>query len=229
MAGQVTHQLTAQKREITGRKIKKLRKEGILPANISGRDIESITIQVPTREFMKVYSEVGETGVVNVKIDSKEVPTLIHNVHTDPVSDLPLHADFLQVNLKEKVTATVPLEFVGEAPAEKEGVGIVVHQMREIEVEALPTDLPESIEVDISGLSEVDQAIHVSNLKVDRSKVEIKEEDPERIVVSVSAPTKEEEPEAAPAEGEEGVAPAEGGEQTEGETSDSGEEEKKAE
>jgi large subunit ribosomal protein L25 len=216
MAGQITHSITAQKREITGRKIKNLRKEGILPANISGRDIKSITIQVPTREFMKVYSEVGETGVVSVKIDSKEVPTLIHNVHRDPVSDLPLHADFLQVNLKEKVTATVPLEFVGEAPAEKEGTGIVVQQMREIEVEALPTDLPESIEVDISSLAEVDQAVHVKDLKVDRSKVEIKEEDPERIVVSVSAPTKEEEPEPVAAEGEEGAAPAEGSEEKEG-------------
>lgn len=205
------HSLVAEKRELLGRKIKKLRKEGFLPANIYGKKIKSVSIQIPAKEFGKVYDEVGETGLVTLEVGKEEYPTLIHHVQKEPVFGHFLHADFLHVDLHEKVTATVPIEFTGEAPAQKDGVGIVVEQMREVEVEALPTDLPESIVVDISTLAEVDQAIHVKDLKVDRSKVEIKEDDSERIVVSVAPPAKEEEPEqVATPEGEEGVAPAEG-------------------
>lgn len=208
--------LTAEKREIFGRKIKKLRREGLLPANIYGRNIKSLAVQVKTDDFQKVFDEAGETGLVELKVNGEVHPVLIHNLQTDPVTDLPLHADFLEVNLKEKVVATVPVELVGEAPAEKEG-GVVVQQMHEVEVEALPTDLPEKIEVDISGLANIDDAVKVGELKVDRSKIEIKEDDPERIVVSITPPTKEEEvappAEEAPAGGEE--APAEEGEKEE--------------
>lgn len=208
--------LTAEKREIFGRKIKKLRRGGLLPANIYGRNIKSLAVQVKTDDFQKVFDEVGETGLVELKVNGEVHPVLIHNLQTDPVTDLPLHADFLEVNLKEKVVATVPVELIGEAPAEKEG-GVVVQQMHEVEVEALPTDLPEKIEVDISGLANIDDAVKVGELKVDRSKVEIKEDDPERIVVSITPPTKEEEvappAEEVPVEGEE--APAEEGEKEE--------------
>lgn len=210
--------LTAEKRDVFGRKIKKLRREGLLPANIYGRNIKSLAVQVKTDDFQKVFDEAGETGLVELNVDGEVHPVLIHNLQTDPVTDLPLHADFLQVNLKEKVTATVPVELVGESPAEKEG-GVVVQQMHEVEVEALPTDLPEKIEVDISGLANIDDSVMVGELKVDRSKIEVKD-DPERIVVSITPPTKEEEvappAEEAPAEGEE--APAEEGEKEEGET-----------
>lgn len=224
------HELVAEKRQVLGRKVKQLRKDGLLPANIYGKKIKSISVQVPLSDFAKIYSEVGETGLVTVKLDKDEYPTLIHNVQVDPVADKPLHADFLHVDLHEKVTATVPLEFTGEALAQKDGIGIVVEQMREVEVEALPTDLPESIVVDISGLAEVDQAIRVKDLKVDRSKVEIKEEDPERIVVSVAPPAKEEVVEVvAPAEGEEGAAPTEGEVPTESETKTTEAEEEKKE
>lgn len=202
-----TRKLTAEKRTVFGRKIKGLRRAGILPANIYGKKIDSLAVQVKQEEFDKVFAEAGETGLVELKVGDAVHPVLIHNLQTNPVTDQPLHADFLEVNLKEKVTATVPVELVGEAPAEKEG-GVVVQQMHEVEVEALPTDLPEKIKVDISGLAEIDEAIKAGELKVDKAKVEIKE-DPERIVVSIAPPAKEEEvapppaaEEAAPAEGE---------------------------
>lgn len=185
-----------------------------MPANIYGKKIKSLAVQVKADEFQKVFSEAGETGLVELKLGEKVHPVLIHNVQLGPVSDLPLHIDFLEVSLKEKVTATVPIELIGESPAEKEG-GVVVQQMHEVEVEALPTDLPEKIEVDISGLTEIDQAIKAGELKVDKTKVEVKE-DPERIVVSVAPPAKEEvvapppaAEEAVPAEGE-APAPVEG-------------------
>lgn len=223
-----TRKLTAQKRSVFGRKIKGLRRAGILPANIFGKKIKSLAVQVKQDEFDKVFAEAGETGLVELKVGDAVHPVLIHNLQTNPVTDQPLHADFLEVNLKEKVTATVPVELVGEAPAEKEG-GVIVQQMHEVEVEALPTDLPEKIEVDISLLSEIDQAIKAGELKVDKTKVEVKE-DPERIVVSVAPPAKEEEvspppaaEEAVPAEGE---APApEGGETKESSKEEGGKEE----
>lgn len=177
-----------------------------MPANIYGKKIKSLAVQVKADEFHKVFSEAGETGLIELKVGEKAHPVLVNNVQLDPVSDLPLHIDFLEVDLKEKVTATVPIELVGESPAEKEG-GVVVQQMHEVEVEALPADLPEKIEVDASNLVEIDQAIKAGELKVDRSKVEIKE-DPERIVVSVAPPAKEEVVAAPPATEE--VAPAEG-------------------
>lgn len=216
MAGKVEHTLKAQKRTVTGRDVKKLRRDGVLPANIYGKKIQSVTIQVKTPEFKKVYSEVGETGLVDLQLDGDSRPVLVHSVHLDPVMDEPLHVDFLQVDLHEKVTATVPIEFEGESSIEKSGEGIIVPQLREIEVEALPMDLPEKIVVDISSLAAVGDAVKVADLKVDRSKIELKEEDPERIVVNVEEPAKEEVVEAPPTpEGElptEGEVPTEGAE-----------------
>lgn len=208
-----TQTLTAEKRSVLGRKVKQLRKTGILPANIFGKKIESLSVQVKTDEFLKVYDEAGETGLVELKVNGEVHPVLIQNLHTDPATDYPLHADFLEVNLKEKVTATVPVEVIGESPAVKEG-GIVVQQVHEVEVEALPTDFPEKIEVDITGLSNIDDTITVQELKVDRSKIEIKE-DLERIVVSIAPPAVEEEvaPPAEEALAEEEEAPAEGEEE----------------
>lgn len=206
-------ELTAEIRKIKGRKIKGLRAQGILPANVSGKKIKSESIQVNLKEFKKIFSEVGETGLVELKIGSEVRPVLIHNIQKNPVTDEFVHADLLQVDLKEKVEAEVPVELTGEAPAEKQGIGTVVQYLNEIKVEALPTDLPEKFVIDVSELAEVDQAVFIKDLKVDRSKVDIKA-DAEEIVIKVEPPQKEEVVEApAPAEGEvpvEGATPAEG-------------------
>ena len=194
--------LKADKRKVTGRKVKKLRREGILPANVYGKKIKSESVQVDASEFMKVYREVGETGLVELVLDGKHKPVLVHNVQLDPVTDVVLHADLLQVDLKEKVTAQVRVELTGESPAEKQGLGTVVQYVDEIEVEALPGDLPDKFEVDASSLTEVDQTVFVKNLPVDSKKVEIKA-DTEQIVVKVEPPKKEEEVEAPPTEAEE--------------------------
>ena len=214
--------LKAEVRTISGRKVKNLRKDGILPGNVSGKKIKSESVQVNFKEFEKVYKEVGETGLLTLEIGKEEKPVLVHNLQVNPVSDVPVHVDFLQVDLKEKVEAEVPVELTGESPAEKQAIGTVVQHLNEVKVEALPTDLPEKFIVDVSELVEVDQAIFVKDLKVDRSKVDIKN-DGEEIVVKVEPPQKEEVIEtpivavgaegAVPAEGEvlaEGAAPAEG-------------------
>lgn len=195
--------LKADKREIIGRKVKKLRQEGKVPANIFGKKIESQAIVVDLKEFEEVFEKAGETQIVD--LNGKSV--LISNVTYNPVGGNILHVDFRQVDLTEKITAKVPVETVGESPAEKQSLGTVVQHISELEVEALPADLPEKITVDASILTEVDQAVFVKDLRIP-GKVEIKN-DPEAIVVKVEPLQKEEEvvapveaAEAAPAEGQ---------------------------
>lgn len=201
--------LKYQKRDVLGRKVKKLRLEGLIPANVFGKNITSEAISITNEDFSEVFEKAGETQIID--LDGK--PVLVSNIQKNPITDEVLHVDFRQVDLKEKIEAKVPVEVIGESPAEKLGLGTVVQQIDELEVEALPADLPEKIEVDSSILSEVDQAIYVKDLKVD-SKVTVLT-DAESIVVKVEPPQKEEEPEpVAPAEGEaasiEGETPAEG-------------------
>lgn len=188
--------LEAKVRKVTGRKVKTLRKEGWLPANIYGKKIKSQVVQVKALDFGKAYQAAGETGLISLMGRA----VLVSGVQTDPLTDAPIHVDFRQVDLKEKVTAGVPVGLVGESPAEKGGIGTVVQYIDEIEVEALPTDLPEKFEIDASGLSEVDQAVFVSDLKYDKAKVEVKN-DPEEIIVKVEPPQKEEVVAPPPAEG----------------------------
>jgi len=195
------HILKAEKRKILGQKVKTLRKEGVLPANIYGKKVKSLAIQIPLNEFEKIYKEAGETGIIEITVDKSKRSVLINNVQLHPVSDLPLHVDFLQIDLKEKVTADVPVDFVGESPAEKSGLGTVVQYINEIEVEALPTNLPEKFEVDLSKLTEVGKTVLAKDLDVDTKKVEIKS-DLEQILVKVEPPRKEEEV-IAPVEAEE--------------------------
>lgn len=212
--------LKAEKREITGRKVKKLRREGILPGNIYGKKVKSIGIQIAMRDFQEVFGKAGQTGLVELHVDHEKRPVLIHNLQADPVTDKPIHADFLQVDLKEKVNATVPVELTGESPAEKGGLGTVVLQLSEIDVEALPGDLPDKFVVDISKLTEVDQAVFVKDLSYNRKKIEVKV-DKEQIIVKVEPPQKEEKVPPAPTAEEtvpEEEKPKEGGEKKEEET-----------
>jgi large subunit ribosomal protein L25 len=105
-------ELKAQKRKELGRKVNKLRREGIIPANIYGSGFKSESIQVNSKDFAAVYKKAGETSVVEITLDGekKTLPVLIHNIQIDPVSDLPIHIDFLKIDLTKKVTADVPLE-----------------------------------------------------------------------------------------------------------------------
>lgn len=206
------YKLSLDKRQIFGRKVKSLRSSGRIPANIFGKNIESEAVSVEYKEFDKVFKVAGETQI----IDLSGRPVLVSNVHVDPTSGDYLHVDFRQIDLKEKITAHVPVEIVGESPAEKQSLGTVVQQLDEIEVEALPTDLPEKIEVDQSVLVEVDQAVFVKDLKIDKRITLLT--DLESIVVKVEPPQKEEVVET-PAQVEEG----EGDVVAEGETIAEGE------
>ncbi len=194
------HTLTATKREVFGKKINRLRKQGILPANIFGKNVDSLAIQISNTQFERVYKQAGETGIVYITVEgeSKERPTLISNYTLHPVTDKSLHVDFYQVNLKEKVTAFVPVELTGESELLKSGAGVINTLINEIEIEALPTDIPEAFIFDISALKAIGDTLKVSSLTAPAG-VEI-QADPELVVISMSEPEKEEVVVAAPAE-----------------------------
>lgn len=214
--------LEAEIRKISGRKLKALRSQGVLPANVYGKKIKSEALQVNLKDFEKLFAKVGETGLITLNIKNgkkEEKAVLVSNIQIDPISDLPIHVDFRQVDLSEKISAEVPVEMVGESPAEKQSLGTVVQYLDKIEVEALPTDLPEKFLIDISELAEVDQAVHVKDLKVDPKKVTVKV-NPDEILLKVEPPQKEE---VAPAPvAAEGEVPAEGAVPAEGETPQEG-------
>jgi large subunit ribosomal protein L25 len=184
--------LKVQPRKLLGRKVKKLRREGILPANVYGKKVKSKAVSVELSDFEKIFKQAGETNIVNLFLGKKKLPVLIHNIQLDPVSDSPLHVDFLQIDLKEKVTSQIPVELIGESPAEKQGLGTVVQYINEIEVEALPTDLLDKFEIDLSKLEKVDDAVLVRDIEVDKKKITIRE-DEEKMVVKIEELRKEEE------------------------------------
>jgi large subunit ribosomal protein L25 len=193
--------LDVEKREVLGKKVKHLRSKGIIPGSIYGHKFESVSVQMNLKDTEKLLAQVGESGLVDLKLkDGENLPVLFKNPQYHAMDGKLMHLDLYKVNLKEKITATVPVEFVGESPAVKLG-NVLMEITKEVEVEALPTDLPEKIEVDISGLTEVDQAINISDLKYDKDKVEVKN-DAEQVVVKIAAPKEEiiEEPTVAPTE-----------------------------
>lgn len=215
--------LKAEERKILGKKVKKLRLDGQLPAHVFGKGLETELVSVNTKDFLKTFHQAGETGLIDLKIGAEKVrPVLVREVQYDPVEGDPIHIDFYQVNLTQKVKVPVPLVLIGEQPESvKLGEAIVLQTLNEVEVEALPTDLVEKIEVDITSLKNVDDAITLGQLNYDRAKLTISASDEEVVVKLAPAVTAEmeklmEEQAAETAEAaaetaaEEGAAPAEG-------------------
>jgi large subunit ribosomal protein L25 len=159
------HALKVEKRKILGKKVSKLRKEGFLPANLYGKGVKSVSVQVSYKDFEKVYKEAGETGIVDVDIAGEVRPSLIHNVQQDYYKHVLLHADFFQVNLKEKVKAMVKIVTVGEPKAVAEKLGLLMQTLAEVEIEALPTDLPDKMEINVEPLAVLDAQITVGEMK----------------------------------------------------------------
>lgn len=159
------HTLTVHPRQILGRKVKQLRKEGQIPATIYGKNVTSVSIAVSGDVFGDVYKQAGKTGLIELTLGSDVRPVLINTVQRHPVTGDILHIEFRQVDLKEKVKATVSLELVGEAKAITDKIGVLLTILDWVEVEALPTDLPENIKLDVSGLSQVDDELKVKDLK----------------------------------------------------------------
>lgn len=215
-------QLNAEKRTVLGKKVKQLRREGFLPANVYGKGLNSTSIQVKMADFEKIYKEVGDTGLIGLSFDGKTKPVLVKSIQMNFQNHTPLHVDFFQVNLKEKVKAVVPLVIVGEAEAVVNKVGEMIQAQSDVEVEALPDKLPESIEVNVESLAELGAQITVGDVTVPEEVTILT--DPTQTIVKI-AEIKAPEPEPEAAEGEEGAE----GAAAEGDGGESGSEEKPAE
>ncbi|MFH1049228.1 MAG: 50S ribosomal protein L25 [Patescibacteria group bacterium] len=198
-----TLELKSEKRTLLGKKVKSLRKKGILPAVIYGGKDGTTPIELDQKEFSKVFKTAGETTLIKLSVDGAVKNVLIHDISRDSVTGQVDHVDFYEVKMDEKITTKVPLVFIGDAPAVIDLAGILVKAMQELEVRALPTDLPHQIEVDISQLKTFDDNILVKDIKLPKN-VEILE-NPEASIAIVAPPRSEAELEALKGEVEEKV------------------------
>lgn len=183
--------LKASKRDVVGKKVKRSRKEGIVPAVLYGQGEASQNIFIDYLELSRVYAKAGENAVIELEIEGKTVPALIHDIQNDPMSGKFSHIDFLQVNMKEEVEANIPLEFVGESPAVKANGGVLIKNLDEVEVKCLPADLPSKFEIDISAIVDFEDHIKIGDIKAPEG-VEIMG-DKETVIALVERPRTEEE------------------------------------
>ena len=184
-------ELNAQPRTITGSKVKTLRKNGLLPAVIYGEGMESKAIATSFVDFERVFHQAGESTLVMLKIEGKTHNVLIHDVAYDAMRGQPIHADFYAVRMDKPIRTMVPIEFTGESNAVKGEGGILVKVMHEIEVQALPKDLPHELRVDLGLLSALEAKVLVQDIALPKG-VEIMA-DADEIVVLVEAPRSTEE------------------------------------
>ncbi|MCK4520586.1 50S ribosomal protein L25 [Candidatus Parcubacteria bacterium] len=168
-----------------------LRQEGFLPAVLYGPKIKNFSLQVNEKEFEKVFKEAGESSLIKLKVGENEFLVLIHDFQKDPLKGSFIHIDFYQPVLDEETEATVSLEFLGEAPAVKELGGTLVKNIKEIEVKALPQNLPHSIKVNVESLKTFEDSIMVKDLQVPEGVKVLKEQ--EEVIVLVTPPEKVEE------------------------------------
>jgi len=164
-----TFTLRAEPRELIGKKAQKLREQNLIPAVLYGHNIKNQNLAVKKNDFFKVYSQVGESSLINLQInEAKPIKTLIHDLQLDPVNDEIIHVDFYQVREDEKIKANLKLEFEGEAPAVKELGGVLVKNIDEVEIECLPKDLEllKEIKVNLMGLKNFNDAIHIKELSI---------------------------------------------------------------
>lgn len=179
--------LEAKSRVTTGKQVKQLRAEQWIPAVVYGPDRPVESLQIWEVSLRKALQVAGSTALIDLVVDGKKKPyvVLAREIQQDILTGRVQHVDFYQVRLTEKVKTTPRLEFVGEAPVAKAGLGVVVHAMTEVEVECLPTDLISSIEVDLSVLETLDDNIVVGSLNVPSGVTILV--DPEEVVASAVA------------------------------------------
>jgi large subunit ribosomal protein L25 len=177
-------------------KMDSLRKAGEIPAVFYGAGKISTSITLSTVEFKKIWREAGESSAILIKAPTGDVDVLIHEVQVDPVTDEPIHVDFLAIDMKKKIRVPVPLIFEGISNAVKSGIGNLVKVLHEVEIEALPADLPHDLVVDISSLEGLENQVFVSDIKLPPGVVVIA--NGSDVVASIVAQVEEKEEVVAP-------------------------------
>jgi large subunit ribosomal protein L25 len=183
--------IVAEKRDILGKKVKTLRAKGILPAVVYGKGKQAGNLAVSARNFFKLWKSVGESSIVNLMVNNENKNVLIHKIAFDPIKDQPIHVDFYEVDMNKSVQVDVQVEFIGESDAVKAG-GVLVKVLHVLKVEALPKDLPHSIEVNLSVLKKTGDAISIKDIKAPNGVQLL--DGPDDTVVLVEEPRKAEEP-----------------------------------
>lgn len=186
--------IKAKKRDISAN-LEMLRKAGEIPAVFYGMGKKSTPISVSIIDFKKIWRDAGESSTITVSTPEGDLNTLIHDVQVNPITDEPIHADFLVIDVNKTIQVNVPVEFEGVSNAVKGGLGTLVKVLHEVEIEALPKDLPHNLVVDISKLETVDDQILVSDIILPKGVVMVTP--PEEVVASIAL-QKEEVEESAP-------------------------------
>jgi large subunit ribosomal protein L25 len=183
-------QLKAEKRTLFGKKAKKLRRDGLIAGNMSGKGIESLAVTVKKEDFVKTYKKAHGTHIVELVVDGKSYPTLIQNLHKNHAAGTVMHVDFRHVSLKEKTQAEVPVVVTGELAEVKSGDADMLVLMDTITVECFPDKIPENITIDISTLSGIGAEVKVQDLPKSSNYTYMDEAD--KTIVQIAAAKKEE-------------------------------------
>lgn len=163
-------ELKVTNREILGKKVRFLRRQGITPVHLIGHGIESKTLQCDTARLQRVLAEAGKTQLIDLKLDNEKKPrtVVVREVQVEPRTGESLHVDFYQVKMAEQVKVEVPIVLVGEAPALKSKESMLVQELSTLSVECLPAKIPASVEVDLASLIETEQVVRVEDIEVDK-------------------------------------------------------------
>ena len=187
--------LKATKRTVTGKQVSKLRRAGQLPAVVYGHALGSISISLEAHGAGLIIPKLTSSSIINIDLDGKMIPVLVREKQKNYIKNELIHVDFQAVSLTEKINAAVTIHFHGLSPAVKDYSAMIVHNLNSLEVEALPNDLPERIEVDLSHLEKIGDAIHVRDLALPESVTVLSDPD---IMVAVATATREEADEVVP-------------------------------
>lgn len=179
-------ELKVANREVLGKKVKHLRRQGITPVHVFGHGIDSLALQCDARELERVLGQAGQTRLINLKLakERKARTVVVREFDRDWRKGELVHVDFYQVKMEEKIRVEVPVVLIGEAPALKSKVNMLDHELGTFTVECLPAKIPDTIEVDISSLAELDQTIRVKDIRLDKDITVLNS--PDLVVAKVS-------------------------------------------
>ena len=180
-------ELKVTKRDILGKKVRFLRRQGVTPVHLFGHGIESMALQCDTAKLHQVLTEAGKAKVISLKLDNEKRPrsVLVREVQVDSLKGGLLHVDFYQVKMAEEVKVEVPITLVGEAPALKLRANMLMQELDTLTVECLPAKIPASVELDISSLTEAEQMVRVKDIDLEKGVTVLN--DPEQVVVKISS------------------------------------------
>ncbi len=179
-------ELQTTTRETLGKKVRFLRRQGITPVHLFGRDVKSAALQCDTTQLKRTLVQAGKTRLISLRLDKAKTPrnVVVREVQRDPRTDELLHVDFYQVRMAEKIRVEIPIIIVGEAPALKLKENILAHDLSNLAIECLPDEIPPSVELDISSLTDTEQTIRVKDLVLGDGITVLT--DPEHVAAKIS-------------------------------------------